>query len=533
MKTFTRLLIILVVCALLLPRGEAAGADRSKRPEDHAGSGMGGRKIVKVGGYEFPPYVQEASGKFKGLTLDFIELLNSFQSEYRFQFVPTSSMRRYQDFEQGLFDMILFESVDWGWKDIPVDASKVYAHDCEVFVTQARTGRTQDYFNSVTGKTLRLFLGYHYPFANFIADPDYLLHKYNARTTVSHEANIRSVLAGRSDLAVITGSFLQKYLRDHPSAIPKLLVSRRIEQSYAHTILVRRHADPSIEKINALLDQMEQAGYTAILLGKYGIEQPRPQGVAEADHAPASDDGKLQNDEKEIVKVGGYHFPPYVEHRAEKFKGLTLDLIALMNAFQSRYRFVFVPTTSVTRYKDFDDGSFDVAFFERREWGWKGRPLVSSREFLQDAEVYITRMAEGRTQQYFTDLAGKSLLGYVGYHYPITDFQTDPALLLQRYNMRLTASHSENIRAVVEGRADIAIVTRSFAIRYLRNHPASIPRVLMSREVVQLYRHTIMARENSAPVLHDIMGILTALDKAGYSSLLWGKYDLTAIPESP
>ena len=532
MNVIRRLLLIGIVFVMVFPICALWSAESTENRADLGSRQIPAQKIVKVGGYDFPPYVQEESGKFKGLTLDLLEMMNAFQSEYRFQFVPTSSMRRYKDFKDRVYDAILFESVDWGWNDIPVDVSRVYAHDGEVFVARAQPGRTQAYFDDLKGKSLQVFLGYHYPFAQYNADPEYLLQAFNARTTVSHDANIRSVLAGRADLAVVTRSFLQKHLRDNPASIPRLLVSHKIEHSYRHTILIRKDIKPSVSEINAILEQMEQAGYISILLGKYGIEQTPASAVAQQGQEPVYKESAVQDKSKTIVKVGGYHFPPYVEHISGRFSGLTLDLIELMNAFQSKYRFVFVPATSVTRYKDFDDGSFDIMFFEREEWGWKGRPIASSREFLHDAEVFVTRLAQGRTQQYFDSIAGKSLLGYVGYHYPITDYQTDPALLLQRYNMRVSASHADNMKAVLDRSADIAIITRSFAIRYLRNHPASIPHVLMSRKPVQDYQHTILARESSKPILKDIMDILSALDRAGYSSLLWGKYDLTPISEN-
>jgi polar amino acid transport system substrate-binding protein len=533
MGVINRLLTLFMLCVLLCPCADALSVDRVSDSPEREADNAAAPKIVKVGGYDFPPYVYDDAGTFKGLTIDFIEMLNAVQFTYRFQFVPTSSMRRFKDFEDGVFDVILFENVQWGWKGIPVEVSRVYARDCEVFVAKAQPGRNEAYFDDLKGKSLRVYLGYHYPFAEYNADPHYLLRKHNARTTVSHEANIRSVLAGRSDLAVVTSSYLQKYLRDNPACMPKLLVSRRTEQDYCHTILVRKGIEPSIETMNALLDQLEKAGYTAILLGKYGIDQTSIRTAAEPLQSPVAEDANLQSEARVAVKVGGYHFPPYVEHVSGNFKGLTLDLIELMNAFQSRYHFVFVPTTPVTRHKDFDDGSFDVAFFEHKEWGWQDRPVAASREFLRDAEVYVSRLVQGRTQQYFENLNGKSLLGYVGYHYPIADFQTDPVLLLQRYNMRLSASHADNMRAVVDGGADIAIVTRSFAVHYLRNHPAYIPRVLLSERVAQDYRHTVLVRDTAQPILKDIMDILSALERAGYSSLLWGKYDLTAVPESP
>ncbi len=491
------------------------------------------RKLCGLVGTDFPPYVQEASGKFTGLTLDLIEMMNAFQSKYRFEFVPTSSMRRYQDFADGMYDAILFESVDWGWKDVPVDVSRVYAEDCEVFIARTLPNRTQAYFNDLKGKSLRVYLGYHYPFAGYNADPAYLLKAFNARTTISHEANIHSVIAGRANIAVVTQSYLRKYLRDHPAQIPLLLVSDRIAQTYHHTVLVRKHIEPSVDEINTLLDQMDQAGYISILLGKYGMSKTLACPPKESTGETCGTTSPAPIGDGRIVKIGGYHFPPYVEEAFGKFTGLTLDLVALLNAFQSKYHFVFVPTTSVTRYKDFDDRAFDVVFFERKEWGWQDRPMEPSRAFLKDSEVYVTRTAPDKTQQYFDTLKGKTLLGYLGYHYPLAGFETDPGVLSQRFHMRVTASHQDNIHAVLAGRADIAIVTKSYAVRFLRDHPALIPRLLISDKVEQEYRHTVLVRTGSIPTPQEIMSILAALDKAGYSSLLWGKYGVTAIPERP
>ncbi len=523
---------LLVILGLILTTMPASSADSPPELKRGGGSEPPAQIVVKVGGYDFPPYVQEKDGKFNGLTLDLIEMLNAFQSKYRFEFLPTSSMRRYEDFNNGTYDVILFESVDWGWQEIPVDVSRKFASDCEVFVAKALPKRTQKYFDVLKGKSLLVYLGYHYPFAAYDADPKRLLAKFNARTTISHEANIRSVLAGRADLAVVTRSFLAKFLRDHPAEIPRLMVSQRVEQTYHHTMLVRKNIEPSMGELNGLIDRMEDAGYLSILLGKYGICAAADSSCYPSGRQSSVTTASNQPNGKQVVKVGGYHFPPYVEHIRGKFVGLTTDLLELMNAFQSAYHFEFVPTTPLTRYKDFADNTFDVMFFERKEWGWDAMPVNCSREFLRDAEVYITRAAPGKGQDYFQDLNDKSKLGYLGYHYPFAEFTTDTDLLLKLYNMRVTTSHEENIRAVLDGRADIAIVTRSFVIRYLRDHPAHIPRLLISDRIEQEYRHTVLTRKGFSPSPKEITAILSELEKHGYSSLLWGKYDVTVIPES-
>jgi polar amino acid transport system substrate-binding protein len=522
------------VCASIILVGAVTCGYSQGLPAGRSSTECSPAKVVRVGGYVFPPYVQEDSGKFKGLTLDLIEVMNAFQSKYRFEFVPTSPLRRYSDFENGAYDVILFESVEWGWRRLPVDVSKVYAQDCEVFVAKTLPNRTQAYFDDIKGKSLLVYLGYHYPFADYNSDPEYLLRAFNARATVSHEANLRSVIAGRADLAVVTRSYLEKYLSDNPALMPRLMISDRKEQHYDHTVLVKRNDDPSVGEINDLLERMERAGYISILLGKYGIDASLCSGGRGQSEQTSSKALPSQLSGSTIVKVGGYHFPPYVElESGQPATGLTLDLLALMNAFQSDHHFVFVPTTPLTRYQDFADGAFDALFFERKEWGWQDYPVDSSREFLKDCEVYVARAGQNRTQSYFDSLEGKSILGYLGYHYPIADFKTDPTYLLSKHNMRVTASHGENVQSILHGRADVAIVTRSYVIRYLRSHPALIPRLLVSKKTEQEYRHTFLVRADSGKLMKQIAEILSALEKVGYASVLWGKYDVTPISESP
>ena len=55
----------------------------------------------------------------------------------------------------------------------------------------------------------------------------------------------------------------------------------------------------------------------------------------------------------EQVRVGAYHFPPYVtkpEHSAPG--GLLPELLVQLNAAQQDYRFTLVPTSVTRRYRD-------------------------------------------------------------------------------------------------------------------------------------------------------------------------------------
>lgn len=217
------------------------------------------RDIVTVGGYEFGPFVdQEPGGKVSGLTLAVIEALNRYQDRYEFRFVLTSPSRRYKDFEDRKFDLILFESPDWGWKDkaIAVEASDVFLDGGELYIAQAKPGRGQDYFADLSGKRMVGILGYHYGFAGFEADPAVLAARHRMTLVNDNAASIEMILKDRGDVAVVTDAYLKRYLKSHPGTEARLLVSQRFDQRYAHRALVRPGAAIGVADLNRLLAAM-------------------------------------------------------------------------------------------------------------------------------------------------------------------------------------------------------------------------------------------------------------------------------------
>ncbi|ETR72062.1 MAG: amino acid ABC transporter periplasmic protein [Candidatus Magnetoglobus multicellularis str. Araruama] len=168
-------------------------------------------RVVKVGGYHFPPFVVDDHEAAQGISIDFIHLLNNIQQKYTFDFFLTSSKRRFNHFNHGKYDMILFESIDWGWKNRNVDASIVYFEGGSKYITRAEPGKDQSYFNSFNGKSILLIHGYHYGFCNYQTDEQYLKKNFNASLTSTHEGNIRSVIRGRADMTVVILSFFQKF----------------------------------------------------------------------------------------------------------------------------------------------------------------------------------------------------------------------------------------------------------------------------------------------------------------------------------
>jgi ABC-type amino acid transport substrate-binding protein len=230
-------------------------------------------QTVRVGAAAFPPYIEPANGSKRPLPrLELIELMNAFQHKYRFEVVATGAVRRFYDFDLGAYDISMFDNLAWGWGARPVDASKVYLGGSEVYVARSQPGRGESYFAHLEGMRMIGMRGYHYGFAHFNADAAYLQANYHMVLTDNNEATLQTLLLGRGDVAVVTSAFLHGYLAIHPEVIGELLVSKRRDQTYALSIIVRRGVHPTAAEFDQLLDEMRRAGVLAPLWKKYGAD---------------------------------------------------------------------------------------------------------------------------------------------------------------------------------------------------------------------------------------------------------------------
>lgn len=195
------------------------------------------------------------------------------------------------------------------------------------------------------------------------------------------------------------------------------------------------------------------------------------------------------------VRIGAAHFPPYtVRPEQGADTGLLPQLVEALNQAQARFHFVLVPTSIPRRFRDFEQGRVDMAIFENPDWGWKSIAHDSVDMGLEDAEIFVAHRVANRDQRYFDDLKGKRLALFSGYHYAFASFNADPRYLASTYNATLTYSHDSNLQMVQRGRADIALVTRSYLSDYLVRNPESVDELLASERVDQVYHHYALLR---------------------------------------
>lgn len=249
---------------------------------------LAAQSVMHVGGAYFPPYVYKSDqAASRGLLPQLISALNQSQDEFRFVIVPTSIPRRFLDFEDGRIDLALFENPAWsGWSTIPHRAVDMGLEDAEVFVARVEAGRDEHYFERLEGKRLALFNGYHYAFADFNTNPDYLNKTYNAAITYSHDSNVLMVMRRRADIALVTRSYISSFLERYRQYAGQLLVSERVDQVYVHYALLRPEAPISAEQFSGLLERLREDGALERIFGPRHIRvRPAVTDSSVATHA--------------------------------------------------------------------------------------------------------------------------------------------------------------------------------------------------------------------------------------------------------
>lgn len=233
----------------------------------------------------------------------------------------------------------------------------------------------------------------------------------------------------------------------------------------------------------------------------------------------------------QVVRVGAAHFPPYTirpENGADT--GLLPELVQALNHSQSDYRFELVPTSIPRRFGDFKEGRTDMAIFENPDWGWKDIPHTTVDMGLEDAEIFVAQKEPGRQQSYFADLKGKRLALYSGYHYEFANFNADPKYLAETYNATLTYSHDSNLLMVLRGRADIALVTRSYLFDYLLRNDKVRDELLVSQRIDQIYHHYAILSPK-APITGEAFGkLLQGLRDSGQMLKIFDPYKIAVVP---
>ncbi|WP_350613384.1 transporter substrate-binding domain-containing protein [Pseudomonas sp. HY7a-MNA-CIBAN-0227] len=238
----------------------------------------------------------------------------------------------------------------------------------------------------------------------------------------------------------------------------------------------------------------------------------------------------------QLVRIGAVHFPPYTVHPEQGADtGLLPQLVEALNRAQTDYQFVLVPTSIPRRFRDLQQGRIDMAIFENPQWGWQNIAHTTVDMGLEDAEIFVAQREPGRDQSYFTDLNDKRLAVFSGYHYAFANFNADPKYMAEKFNATLTYSHDSNLLMVTRGRADIALVTRSYLSDFLVRNADTAGQFLVSERTDQVYHHYALLRPKAPISGAEFSELLKGLRDSGELLKIFEPYriDVLSVPATP
>ncbi len=227
------------------------------------------------------------------------------------------------------------------------------------------------------------------------------------------------------------------------------------------------------------------------------------------------------------IKVHFDSFPPYSILEGTKRSGIAVEMINIMNEFQSRYHFSFITNPPMRRFQHFDQGKYDMSTFDHLHWGWDKDAVDASDVYLRGGEKYVALAKGNRGQEYFDVFQGKKIGAYLGYHYAMANFNNDPKTLLETYNMELSTSHKGNLLKLLKGRVDMVILTDAFLSRWFILHPEDKNKLLVSDKWDQEYKFVLIIRKGISPTVKEINELLQKMKQAGVLTPIWKKYGIS------
>lgn len=233
---------------------------------------------IKVGVYNFPPIAGiDAEGQAEGLLAETLEHLKAANPDIGFKVIHTSPKRRYLDFTAGLYDVIFFESPDWGWHDYPHEATVPILADEELFLALRKPGRNTGFFDDLSERSIVAISGYHYGFADFETDNTKLETRFDIEFSDSHERNISLIKADRpsvAEVAIVSRSYLHRHLERHPEDRNAFLIADQPDQVYRLAIITRTDGPVDADDMTRLFEPLVRNGRYPMLVQKWGLHLP-------------------------------------------------------------------------------------------------------------------------------------------------------------------------------------------------------------------------------------------------------------------
>lgn len=215
---------------------------------------------VKVGAYEYGVVYYFENGEPNGIVPILIKMLNDIQTDYDFQLAETSSRRRYQSIGAGEVDLVLLESSQWEWQDFDVGFSEPIVREKDLYVALAERTDLDQLFANVTTQPMLCVLGFHYGFADFNADPDFLQQNFDVLLRYNEKEVLNGLVAGEAPIGIVSAGFLARQFVADPALRDRVVMADEPDATYDLVSVVSNSSAIPIAEFNKLIDQLHATG---------------------------------------------------------------------------------------------------------------------------------------------------------------------------------------------------------------------------------------------------------------------------------
>lgn len=225
-------------------------------------------QIIKIGAYDFAPYfnlnenriikkLEKTNGTIQeGLTVAAVNILNELQSDFIFKIVAIPAKRRYEMLKRQQIDILLFEDKAWGWKTENIDFFTLPLNDGEVYLADKKNHNDDSFFEKFAGKKVVGILGYHYACTQFVDNPEIKIKDFEFTAVSERELVIQRVLSRKSDIGILTRSYLQRILSQQKDLATQIYVGTKPDQKYNLGVVSSKSAPITQDQIKHLMGDL-------------------------------------------------------------------------------------------------------------------------------------------------------------------------------------------------------------------------------------------------------------------------------------
>lgn len=218
----------------------------------------------------------------------------------------------------------------------------------------------------------------------------------------------------------------------------------------------------------------------------------------------ARDSGIPTDSDRKLILIAAYDYAPYFTSGGDDhFLG---KLVTNLNVLQTRYRFEIREVRPHDRYAALGpDGCCDLMFFESESWGWKtsGYSYTASPGILKGCDRLYSLQND-----YWKPKEADRIGGVVGYHYQLTNMNTDILYSETEHKMYRANNQLTLVNMLRHGRLQFAMLSEEFVNWLSVETPEMVEGLHASPNHKEMYETQIIFSNHSAldqrQLFHDL-----------------------------